>query len=201
MTAPRNDLEEHRAVAAAMDDLMPLVSDVIRRLCDAFANGGRVYTFGNGGSAADAQHLAAELIGHFRRDRRALPVQALSTDPSVMTAIANDYAYDEVFARQVEGLAGPGDVCVAFTTSGESVNVVRGLEAARRMGATAVALTGGTGGRAAAVADHAIVVPSGETARIQELHLLITHLVSELVDEWAAAEEERATAGAGGRTA
>ena len=186
MTAPRHDLEEHRAVAAAMDDLMPLVSDVIRRLCDAFARGGRVYTFGNGGSAADAQHLAAELVGRYKRDRRPLPAVALSVDPSVMTCIANDYAYEDVFGRQVEALVAAGDVVAGFSTGGTSANVVRGLEAARERGATTVLFAGRDGGPARAHADVALIVPSTTTARIQEMHLLMLHLISEGVDAWAA---------------
>jgi D-sedoheptulose 7-phosphate isomerase len=179
---------EHRAaVERFAETCLPDVQALAELVWAGCRNGRRVLTFGNGGSAADAQHLAAELVGHFQRDRGPLAAQSLSTDPSVMTAIANDYAYADVFARQVEALAGPGDVCVGFTTSGESENVVRALEAARRRGATAVVMTGRGGGRAASVADRAIVVPSDDTARIQELHLLTTHLVSELIDEWAAA--------------
>ena len=120
---------EHRAVAESVDSLLPTVGEVTTRLCKALAEGGRLYTFGNGGSAADAQHLAAELIGRYKRDRRPLPAVALTVDPSVVTCIANDYAWDDVFARQVEALARPGDVVAAFTTSGTSENVVRGLTA------------------------------------------------------------------------
>jgi D-sedoheptulose 7-phosphate isomerase len=177
------------AVERFAESCLPDVEALAELLWAGCRNGRRVLTFGNGGSAADAQHLAAELVGHFRRERGPLAAQSLSTDPSVMTAIANDYAYADVFARQVEALAGRGDVCVGFTTSGGSENVVRALQAARRRGATAVAITGRDGGRAAALADRAIVVPSDDTARIQELHLLITHLVSELIDDWAAGEE------------
>jgi len=164
------------------------------RLCNALADGGRLYTFGNGGSAADAQHLAAELIGHYKRDRRPLPAVALTVDPSVVTCIANDYAWEDVFARQIEALARPGDVVAAFTTSGTSENVVRGLAAARRAGATTVLFGGGAasadGGPAAAQADLALVVPSATTARIQEMHVLLLHAVSEGVDAWAAGESE-----------
>ena len=183
---------EHRAVAESVDALLPVLAELTERLCAAFAGGGRLYTFGNGGSAADAQHLAAELIGRYKRPRRPLPAVALSVDPSVVTCIANDYAWDDVFARQVEALARPGDVVAAFTTSGTSENVVRGLTAARRAGATTVLFGGGAasadGGPAAAQADLALVVPSASTARIQEMHLLLLHLVSEVVDAWAAGE-------------
>jgi len=192
---------EHRAVVVAVDALLPVLADVTQRLCAAFEAGGRLYAFGNGGSAADAQHLAAELIGRYKRDRRPLPAVALSVDPSVVTCIANDYAYEDVFARQVEALARPGDVVAGFTTSGRSENVVRGLAAARRAGATTVLFGGGTsgGGPAAAHADFALIVPSATTARVQEMHLLLLHVLSEGVDAWAAGEAgEAAPQGTGG---
>ena len=188
--AARDQIAEHRAVSEAIDALLPALADVTERLCAAFEAGGRLYTFGNGGSAADAQHLAAELIGRYKRERRPLPAVALSVDPSVVTCIANDYAYEDVFARQVEALAKPGDVVAGFTTSGKSPNVVRGLAAARRAGAMTVLFGGGSegGGPAAAQADVALIVPSATTARVQEMHLLLLHLLSEGVDAWAAAE-------------
>jgi len=191
-------LAEHRAVADSLGALLPTVAELTTRLCAALADGGRLYTFGNGGSAADAQHLAAELMGRYKLDRRPLPAVALTVDPSVVTCIANDYAWEDVFARQIEALARPGDVVAAFTTSGTSENVVRGLTAGRRAGATTVLFGGGAasadGGPAAAQADLALVVPSATTARIQEMHVLLLHAVSEGVDAWAAAEsEERAT--------
>ena len=186
----RGQVAEHRAVAEAVESLLPTLAEVTERLCAAFEAGGHLYTFGNGGSAADAQHLAAELIGRYKRDRRPLPAVALSCDPSVLTCIANDYAYQDVFARQVEALARPGDVVAGFTTSGRSENVVRGLAAARRAGATTVLFGGGDpgGGPAGTHADHALIVPSGTTARIQEMHLLLLHALSEGVDAWAAGE-------------
>jgi D-sedoheptulose 7-phosphate isomerase len=194
-----DQVAEHRAVVDAVDALLPTVAEVTSRLCAAFEAGGRLYTFGNGGSAADAQHLAAELIGRYKRDRRPLPAVALSVDPSVVTCIANDYAYEDVFARQLEALARPGDVVAGFTTSGRSENVVRGLAAARRAGATTVLFGGGTagGGPAAQHADVALVVPSGTTARVQEMHLLLLHALSEGVDAWAAGEaaQERGSGG------
>ncbi len=180
---------EHREVVGAIDSLLPTLREATSLLCGAFGSGGRLYTFGNGGSAADAQHLAGELIGRYKRQRRPLPAVALSTDPSVMTCIANDYSYDDVFARQVEALAGPGDVVAGFTTSGRSPNVVNGLAAARRVGATTVLFTGGDGEPAIQHADLALVVPSSTTARIQEMHLLLLHVLSEGVDAWAAATE------------
>ena len=196
MTAPdptgsetlRAQLDDHRAVADRVEDLLPDVETLVSRLCAAFEAGGRVYTFGNGGSAADAQHLVAELVGRYLRDRRPLPAVALSVDPSVVTCIANDYAFEEVFSRQVEALVGPNDVVIGFTTSGRSSNVIGGLDAARRAGATTVLFSAGDGGPARDHADLALLVPSTVTARIQEMHLLLLHLVSERVDAWAAGE-------------
>jgi D-sedoheptulose 7-phosphate isomerase len=184
----RAGLDEHLALAAEIPGLMPVLGDVSARLIETFGAGGRLYTFGNGGSAADAQHLAAELIGRYRRDRRALPAVALSVDPSVVSCIANDYGWDDVFSRQVEALAAPGDMVIGFTTTGGSANVVRGLAAARARGATTVLFGGGDGGAAREHADIALVVPSSTTARIQEMHLLLLHLLSDVVDAWAAGE-------------
>jgi D-sedoheptulose 7-phosphate isomerase len=187
-TRPARQIEEHRAVVDAVEVLLPMLETVAERTCAAFAAGGRLYSFGNGGSAADAQHLAAELIGRFRRERRPLPAVALSVDPSVMTCIANDYAFDAVFARQVDALAGPNDVVVAFTTSGRSQNVVDGLAMARRRGATTVLFGGDDGGPAREHADFALIVPGTITARIQEMHLLMLHLLSDAIDRWAAGD-------------
>jgi D-sedoheptulose 7-phosphate isomerase len=187
----RAGLDDHRAVVASLDDLLPDLERAADRLIAALSGGGRVYSFGNGGSAADAQHLAAELIGRYKRERRPLPAIALSVDPSVVTCIANDYAYEDVFARQVEALARPEDVVVGFSTGGTSENVVRGLAAARGAGATTVLFSGGDGGPARALADIALIVPSSTTARIQEMHLLMLHLLSDAVDAWAAGEIDR----------
>ena len=159
-----------------------------RALERALRRGGKVLLFGNGGSAADAQHLSGELIGHYWRDRRPLGAVALTTDPSVVSAIANDYAFDDVFARQVEGLARPGDVVAAFTTSGTSPNVVKGLAAGRAKGATTVLFAGGTGGEARRHADHALLIPSDQPWRIQEMHTFLLHAISEVVDAWADGE-------------
>jgi len=191
--ARRAQLADHRAATDAVEALLPAVEEVVRRLCDALAAGGRVYTFGNGGSAADAQHLAGELIGRYRRERRPLPAVSLVVDPSVVTCIANDYSFDDVFARQVEALARPGDLVVGFTTSGRSENVVRGLAAGRAAGATTVLFGGGDGRPARDHADLALVVPSATTARVQEMHLLLLHLVSDGVDAWAAGEDGEAS--------
>ncbi len=181
-------VDEHAALVGSVGRLRPTLDDLAARLIACFAGGGRLYTFGNGGSAADAQHLAGELIGRYRRERRPLPAVALSVDPSVVSCIANDYAWEDVFARQVEALAGPGDIVIGFTTSGRSANVGRGRAAARARGATAVLLGGGDGGEARSHADVALVIESTTTARIQEMHLLLLHLLSDAVDAWAAGE-------------
>jgi D-sedoheptulose 7-phosphate isomerase len=153
-------------------------------LIAAYSAGGRVFTFGNGGSAADAQHFAEELVGRFKRERRPLPAQSFSADGSLLTCIGNDYAFDGVFERQVEAFVREGDVAIGFSTSGRSPNVVRGLAAARELGATTVLFTGRNGGEAGLVLD----VPSESTARIQELHVLLLHVILEEVDRWAAAQ-------------
>jgi D-sedoheptulose 7-phosphate isomerase len=176
-------LAEHVELARRVEELLPRVEAIASGVIAAYGRGGRVFAFGNGGSAADAQHLAAELVGRYKRERRALAAVALTVDPSVVTAIANDYSFADVFARQVEGLVRPEDVVFGFTTTGRSENVLRGLAAAREAGATTVLFSGGDG---EADADHALVVPSQTTARVQEMHLLLMHLLLDRVDAWAA---------------
>jgi len=154
-----------------------------RRMAECLRAGGKVLTFGNGGSAADAQHLAGELVGRFLRDRAALSALALTTDSSVTTAIANDMGYDSVFRRQVEAHGRPGDVAVGITTSGRSPNVVQALLLARERGLVTVALTGGGGGRLVGAVDYLIDVPHAETARIQEVHVMVVHVLCQVVEE------------------
>ncbi|MFD1733210.1 D-sedoheptulose 7-phosphate isomerase [Deinococcus malanensis] len=149
----------------------------------ALQGGGKLLTCGNGGSAADAQHFAAELTGRYRRERRALPAIALTTDSSALTCIGNDYAFEEVFARQAQALVQPGDVLVGITTSGNSGNVVRALEVARERGAFTIALTGENGGRAAQTAHLTLQAPSERTAQIQEMHILLIHVLCETIDD------------------
>ncbi len=185
----REHLAEHAALVGAMAPLLDVVDDVASRMRRSLDVGGTVLSFGNGGSAADAQHLAAELIGRYKRTRRPLAALSLVVDPSVVSCIANDFGYDDVFARQVEGLAKPGDLVVGFTTSGRSPSVVRGLAAGRRCGATTVLFAGGDGDAALAEADLALLVPSTTTPRIQEMHTLLVHLLSEEIDTWAAGPE------------
>jgi len=154
-----------------------------RRMAASLRGGGRVLAFGNGGSAADAQHLAGELVGRFRRDRAALSAIALTTDSSVVTAIGNDMGYDSVFRRQVEAHGRPGDIAVGITTSGRSPNVVQALQLARERGLVTMGLTGGGGGRLAGAVDYLIDVPHAETARIQEVHVMVVHVLCQIVEE------------------
>jgi D-sedoheptulose 7-phosphate isomerase len=176
-------LDEHIAVAErTREQLLAGIADLAAELGDSLGRGGKLVAFGNGGSAADAQHFAAELVGHFRRTRPGLPAIALTANTSTLTAVANDYAYADVFARQAEALCGPADLVVGISTTGRADSVVRGILAGRSRGARTWALTGGGGGRLAEVADRRLVVPSDETARIQEMHITIIHAVSDLVD-------------------
>lgn len=156
----------------------------------AIEGGKKVFFFGNGGSAADAQHLAAELVGRFDRERRALPAIALTTDTSALTAISNDYSYEVVFARQLEGLGSSGDIAVGISTSGRSASVLRGIGAAKKVGAITVGMTGLPGTELSALADYCICVPSDRTARIQEAHILIGHILCKIIDEGLARQTE-----------
>ena len=150
---------------------------------ESIRHGHKLLFFGNGGSAADAQHFATELMVRYKANRAAISALALTTDTSALTAIGNDLGFDDLFARQVEGLCSAGDVAIGISTSGNSENVIRGLRAARAKGAVTVAFTGGDGGRIQSHADHAIVVPSTTTARIQEMHLLLGHSLCALLEE------------------
>ncbi|MBI4227536.1 MAG: SIS domain-containing protein [Candidatus Omnitrophica bacterium] len=166
-------LESDQIVAAAR---------VAQVMIAAIRRGGRVFLFGNGGSAGDAQHLAGELLGRFLYDRPALAGQALTTDTSTLTAVANDYSYADIFARQIDGLGRRGDVAIGITTSGNSPNVLKAFARAKRLGLITVALTGGAGGAAAKAADYALIVPSRSTPRIQESHITLGHALCELVE-------------------
>ena len=160
-----------------------VVTQIVDAMVAAFRNGGKVLWFGNGGSAADAQHLAAEFSGRFLRERHALPSEALSVNTSALTAIGNDYGYERVFERQVEAFARPGDVVVGLTTSGGSRNVVAGLKAAKAKGAVTVAFSGNGGGEVAALADIALIGPDGYSALVQEVHITLGHIVCDLVEQ------------------
>ena len=153
------------------------------QIAESLTNGGTLLWCGNGGSAADSQHLAAEFVGRFKKDRKALRSVALTTDTSVLTCIANDYNYEDIFSRQLEALARKGDILVVISTSGNSENVLRALKTAKELGVKTIALLGKDGGLAEAHADLAIVIPSDSTARIQEAHILIGHILCDLIEQ------------------
>jgi D-sedoheptulose 7-phosphate isomerase len=181
-------LQEHQDVIAHLNASgMEAVRGCARVLFESLAAKGKVLLCGNGGSASDAQHIAAEFVGRFENERRGWPAIALTTDTSALTSISNDYGFDRVFARQVEALAQPGDVLVAISTSGNSPNVLAAVMAARGFGCKTVGLTGAGGKRLASLCDASVLVPSTRTCRIQEAHGIIGHVWCELVDEWLAA--------------
>jgi D-sedoheptulose 7-phosphate isomerase len=169
--------------------LIATVGKVTEILIDSLGAGNKLILMGNGGSAADAQHIAAEFVGRFAFDRPALPALALSVNTSCVTAIGNDYGFDLVFSRQIEALGRRGDVAIGISTSGKSANVIRGMSTARKMGMETVGLTGANGGPLADVVDYCICAPSTETPRIQECHILIGHIISELVEQTIFHEE------------
>ena len=172
-----------RVKQAFLADQLGGLERAVDLVVEALAEGNKVVLFGNGGSAADAQHLAAEFVGRFRLERKALSAIALTTDTSALTAIANDYGYEQVFARQVRALALPGDVALAISTSGRSPSVLRAVEACHQRGVRVIALTGGEGGPLLAMADVGLLVAaSRQSARIQETHILVGHVICELVD-------------------
>lgn len=177
-------MAEHiQTIELVRETLADSIEYVAHHLSTSLANGGTLFWCGNGGSAADSQHLAAELVGRFRKNRRPLRSIALTTDTSVLTCVANDYSYDDIFARQLEALGRSGDALLAISTSGNSENVLRALNAAKNLGITTIALLGKDGGPCKNVADHALIIPSQNTARIQETHILIGHILCELVEE------------------
>ncbi len=159
------------------------IAQVATLMVTAFREGRKVLLFGNGGSATDAAHIAAEFVGRYKRERKPLPAIALATDIAAITCIANDYGFDELFARQVLAHGQKGDIAIAISTSGNSPNVLKGVAAARECGLITIAWTGGTGGKLAGLVDHPFVVPSTVTARIQESHITLGHVLCELVEE------------------
>ena len=175
-------IAEHLMVINSLREQQPLLQRIAEKMTSAILAGHKVLWCGNGGSAADSQHLAAELMGHFRRERRGLPSIALTTDTSILTAVANDYGYERVFDRQVEALCTKGDVLVGISTSGSSKNVCAALKSARKSGAFAVAFTGQGGGAMASVADITLSIASKDTARIQEGHILCGHMLCDWIE-------------------
>jgi len=165
------------------EQLMLEIEKIVHAITNAFKQGNAVYFAGNGGSAADAQHLAAEFSGRFYKDRKALPSDALHCNSSYLTAVANDYSYDVIYARLLEGLAKPGDVLVGISTSGNSGNIIKAFEMAKSIGVVTVGFTGASGGKMKTLSDFLINIPSTTTPRIQESHILVGHIICELVEE------------------
>jgi D-sedoheptulose 7-phosphate isomerase len=168
-----------------------LLAQVAEKLIEAYEAGKKILVFGNGGSAADAQHIAAELVGKYYMDRRPLPAEALTVNTSSLTAIGNDYAFERIFARQVEALGNPGDVAIGISTSGNSPNVIEAIRAAKKKGMITIGLTGAEGGRLKNEVDYCICVPSKDTPRIQEAHILIGHIWCELIERALFGNEDK----------
>ena len=164
-------------------EMLTRVQQVAVDIVKSLKNNGRIYFCGNGGSAADAQHLAAEFSGRFYTDRQALPAEALHCNTSYMTAVANDYSYDVVYARLIHGIAHPGDFLIGLSTSGNSINIVKAFEVARQKNITTVGFTGKDGGKMKDLSDYLLNVPSGDTPRIQESHIMLGHIICQLVEE------------------
>lgn len=175
-------LAEHQEVMAKLAKLIPDISKVANEMRACIARGGKILLMGNGGSAADSQHIAAEIVGRYKKERRGLPAIALTTDTSILTSVGNDYGYDYIFARQIEALCSPQDLVIGLTTSGNSANVVRAIETAKEIGAVTVGMTGGTGGKLATLCDFNLIMPSSDTPRIQEAHIFIGHSLCDLLE-------------------
>lgn len=172
----------HIAMFNLLEPLFPQISEVGIAMQQCIKKGGKILLMGNGGSAADSQHIAAEIVGRFKKERKGMPSIALTTDTSILTSVGNDYGYDYIFARQVEALCRPEDLVFGLTTSGNSPNVVNAIQAAKTIGATTVGLTGGTGGKLAALCDYNLIMPSNVTARIQEAHIFVGHCLCEILE-------------------
>jgi len=182
-------LEEGVRIGEKLIGLVPQIAQASRIIIDCLNSGGKVMICGNGGSAADSQHIAAELVGRFKRERRALAAIALSTDSSILTSLANDYSFDRVFSRQVEALGSAGDLLILISTSGNSANLIEAARAAKVGEIGTMALLGRDGGKVVGEVDFSIIVPSSDTARIQEGHMLIYHIICDLVEEEMAEKE------------
>lgn len=178
-----NSFRESANIKLAFVDLYAeRILEVGYIMAEALKSGNKILLFGNGGSAADAQHIAAEIVGRFRKERKALPAIALTTDTSILTALGNDYGFEHIFERQIEALCMSGDVAIGITTSGNSENVIRGLKKAHDLGARTIAFTGRDGGKVVDVAHYSFVVPSYDTPRIQECHITLGHVLCEIID-------------------
>ena len=179
----KQELNEHLTTLDATMKSIGSALEVAANICiDSLKQGGKILIFGNGGSAADAQHIAAELVGRYKLERKGLSAIALSTDTSSLTAIANDYGYEHVFDRQIEALANPEDVAVGISTSGNSSNVINALQLAKNIGCKSIGLSGKSGGDMNKLCDVNLVIPANDTARIQEMHILVGHIICHLIE-------------------
>ena len=177
------EFNEHlKTTKATMDCIYESVESAAQICIDALKNSRKILIFGNGGSAADAQHIAAELVGRYKVERKGLPAIALTTDSSALTCISNDYGYEQVFSRQVEALANTGDVAIGISTGGTSTNVISALDIAKNIGCKTIGFSGRDGGEMNAICDVNLVVPDDDTPRIQEMHILIGHTICQLID-------------------
>lgn len=182
MSESKQLLSEHIEVMQSLEVLLPSLDKASELIVDALKSGGKILLCGNGGSAADAQHIAAEIMGRFETERRALPAIALTTDTSILTAVGNDYGYESIFSRQVQGLARSGDLLIGYSTSGNSANVIKAAEQAKVLGCKVITLTGRDGGALSKMADVDLCVASNSTARIQEAHAFLGHALCSAVD-------------------
>jgi D-sedoheptulose 7-phosphate isomerase len=178
----KSAIAQHQAMFSQLETLIPTVHTVAETLRACLARGGKILLMGNGGSAADSQHIAAEIVGRYKKERRGLAAIALTTDTSILTSVGNDYGYDYIFARQIEALCRPEDVVIGITTSGNSANVVKAIIEANSIGATTIGLTGGTGGKLKELCNYNLIMPSNDTPRIQEAHIFIGHSLCELLE-------------------
>lgn len=176
-------IEEHQMILEKITVLIPIIEAIGMACKTAIETGHKILLCGNGGSAADSQHIAAEFVGRFVKERCSLPAIALTTDTSILTAVGNDYGYDQIFLRQVEGLGQAGDVLIGISTSGNSANVVKAVELAKTMGIQTFAFTGDGGGKLKELCDLTLAVPTKTTTRVQEMHILAGHIICELVEE------------------
>jgi D-sedoheptulose 7-phosphate isomerase len=178
----RAQLTEHQSVIAQLDSLVPLIAEAGARMRQCLQDGGKILLMGNGGSAADSQHIAAEIVGRYKKERKGMPSIALTTDTSILTSVGNDYGFNFIFSRQVEALCNPDDIVVGLSTSGNSANVVAGIEKAREIGAYTIGMTGSKGGKLAELCSLNLAMPSTDTPRIQEAHITVGHILCDLIE-------------------
>lgn len=177
-----NELKEHIEIIRLLGNQVEKIKDLAELIVDCYKNGGKVILFGNGGSAADAQHIAAELVGKYRLPRKGLPALSLAANPSILSAVANDYGFSQVFERQIESMAARNDVVIGISTSGNSENVIRGILKAKEIGAKTAALTGQSGGKLKGLVNILLNIPSVDTPRIQEAHITVGHIICGIVE-------------------